>query len=605
MKNIFKIGLFIMAFFLSQIALSQTIEKSSVDNGGASVSNANIQMVYTIGEVTVQEVTAGNIRLSEGFIGPNIFEDTSPLTVVAPADVTLECVMDSNPVSTGFGTATDNCDANPVITYSDELVPGACPNKLTIKRTWTATDAVGNMASGIQTIIVEDYMPPVAPVTPADLVLQCADDVPAKVDLTATDNCSGNITVSPLEQVTPGNYINNFILVRTWTFTDECDNTSSISQTITVEDNTPPVAPVTPADITLQCADDVPAPEDLTATDNCSGNITVSPSEQVTPGNYINNFILVRTWTFTDECENTSSISQTITVEDNTPPDPDVEQLITIQGQCSVEVSTTPIATDNCSGAIAGITSDPLIYTEQGTYTITWSYDDGNGNTFNQIQTVIVEDMTPPVIEVLSASPVALWPPNSKYETITIDQCVAAVSDNCFNLSMNDVHITKVTSDEADDTKGNDKGGAKKKADIVISDDCRAVDLRRETLGNGNGRVYTIHLSATDDAGNEGTATCLFAVKVGSPNQLVVADTPVYEVYSNCSANTNGFIDEITSNVKSISDFAQLNWEDEALPLESEMINNYPTRSKQVRPSLLEYRKRAISSFQYTICRVN
>ena len=56
-----------------------------------------------------------------------------------------------------------------------------------------------------------------------------------------------------------------------------------------------------------------------------------------------------------------------------------------------------------------------------------------------------------------------------------------------------------MTSDEADDTKGNEKGGSKKENDIVISDDCRAVDLHRETQGYCNGRVYIIHLSVTAD----------------------------------------------------------------------------------------------------------
>ncbi len=49
---------------------AQTIVKSSIDSGGGSVSAGNIQMVYTIGEVRVQERSAGNIQLSEGFINP-------------------------------------------------------------------------------------------------------------------------------------------------------------------------------------------------------------------------------------------------------------------------------------------------------------------------------------------------------------------------------------------------------------------------------------------------------------------------------------------------------------------------------------------------------
>ncbi|WP_179334648.1 hemagglutinin protein [Winogradskyella costae] len=49
---------------------SQSMEKFSIDSGGASVTAGGIQMLYTIGEVNVQELSAGGISLSEGFINP-------------------------------------------------------------------------------------------------------------------------------------------------------------------------------------------------------------------------------------------------------------------------------------------------------------------------------------------------------------------------------------------------------------------------------------------------------------------------------------------------------------------------------------------------------
>jgi hypothetical protein len=68
-----KKNILILFSLLSQIALSQSIVKSSIDNGGATVNTPGIKMVYTIGEVNVQEVTVGNIGVSEGFVGPNLF----------------------------------------------------------------------------------------------------------------------------------------------------------------------------------------------------------------------------------------------------------------------------------------------------------------------------------------------------------------------------------------------------------------------------------------------------------------------------------------------------------------------------------------------------
>ncbi|MBE2246591.1 MAG: T9SS type A sorting domain-containing protein, partial [Candidatus Competibacteraceae bacterium] len=55
---------------------------------------------------------------------------------------------------------------------------------------------------------------------------------------------------------------------------------------------------------------------------------------------------------------------------------------------------------DNCAGALTGTTTDPLSYTSQGTYTVTWTYDDGFGNTITQTQQVVVDDNTAPTPNV-------------------------------------------------------------------------------------------------------------------------------------------------------------------------------------------------------------
>src|SRR5207245_1961395 len=61
-----------------------------------------------------------------------------------------------------------------------------------------------------------------------------------------------------------------------------------------------------------------------------------------------------------------------------------------------------PKATDNCAGIVTGTTSDPLVYNTQGTFTVHWTFNDGNGNSSTANQTVIVKDMTPPAVPVLA-----------------------------------------------------------------------------------------------------------------------------------------------------------------------------------------------------------
>src|SRR5258708_39669514 len=80
-----------------------------------------------------------------------------------------------------------------------------------------------------------------------------------------------------------------------------------------------------------------------------------------------------------------------------TGPFPVLASLPAVTGQCSATIATVPTANDNCVGVLNGTTTDPLSYNTQGTFTVTWTYDDGNGNPLTQTQTVVVDDTTAPV----------------------------------------------------------------------------------------------------------------------------------------------------------------------------------------------------------------
>ena len=432
-------------------------------------------------------------------------DDLAPVAPAAPADLVLQCAADvPAPVDL---TATDNCNGDITESPTVQISPGSCANDFTMVRTWTFVDLCGNASSVSQTIIVKDDLAPVAPAAPADITVSCANDVPAPVDLTALDNCGGPMAVSPTVQITPGTCENDFTMVRTWTFEDECGNTSSVSQTITVKDDLAPVAPAAPADLVLQCAADVPAPLDLTATDNCNGDITESPTVQITPGRCVNDFIMVRTWTFEDECGNTSSVSQTITVKDDLAPvAPAAPADLVLENVDDIPPPISLTATDNCSGEI---TVDPTVQVIPGACAgdfvevRTWTFADECGNNSSVSQTITVIDTSPPVITV-STEPLVLWPPNHQYYTVNVADFVLAVDDNCGLLSTGDVLITQVTSDEPEDVNGGGDGNTLN--DILTGQDCQSVDLRVERQGSGNGRVYTLTVAVTDENGNMGTA---------------------------------------------------------------------------------------------------
>jgi hypothetical protein len=317
-------------------------------------------------------------------------QDTqAPVLSAAPADATVEC--DAVPAA-AILTATDNCDA-PTVVYNESRTNGNSPSNYTLTRTWTATDACGNTSSKTQTITVRDTKKPVLSVAPANVTVEC-NAVPPAAILTATDNCDAAPVVTYNEVRTNGNCPSNYILTRTWTATDASGNNCSRTQVITVQDTQKPVLSTAPADVTVAC-NAVPAAAILTATDNCT-TPTVVYNETRTNGSSAFNYTLTRTWAATDACGNSCTKTQVVTVRDTQAPVPTIAVLATLTGDCSV-VATAPTANDNCAGIITATTVNPTSYTAQGVYTITWSYNDGQGNVSTQTQRVVVKDQSGPI----------------------------------------------------------------------------------------------------------------------------------------------------------------------------------------------------------------
>jgi hypothetical protein len=65
--------------------------------------------------------------------------DTLPPSLTLPRNVTVYCSDSTSPDATGQATASDTCDPNPVVTFSDSVTTNQCDRNIT--RTWTATGA--------------------------------------------------------------------------------------------------------------------------------------------------------------------------------------------------------------------------------------------------------------------------------------------------------------------------------------------------------------------------------------------------------------------------------------------------------------------------------
>lgn len=350
----------------------------------------------------------------------NFSDSIAPVPDSATLDtLTAECAL----TVTDFPTATDNCVSAVTATTTDSLTYDSAGVYII---TWTYSEENGNSSTQTQVVVIEDLTPPVPDSTSLDTVFGDCDAIVSGVP-TATDNCLGSVTGTtsdPLTYSAQGTY------TITWSFTDSAGNTATQPQTVVIDDLTPPVADSLALDTVFgQC--DAVVLTSPTATDSCSGAISGSTSD---PLSYNSQGTYVITWTYADGNGNSTTQDQIVVVDDTIAPVPSSSGLDTIYGECSAAVATTPTAVDNCAGSMVGVTSDPLTYTAQGTHTVSWQFDDGNGNVAIQLQVLIVEDTTAPVPDLATL-------PTIEGECDAAIAATPTALDNCTGV------ITATTSD--------------------------------------------------------------------------------------------------------------------------------------------------------------
>jgi len=168
-----------------------------------------------------------------------------------------------------------------------------------------------------------------------------------------------------------------------------CD--SLITLNLIIADTQDPVPTLsTLADVTGVCS--VSSLTSPTATDNCSATVTVTHNATLPITAFGTNVV---TWTYDDGNGNTSTQTQNVIITDNTAPVPTIVSLPDVTGVCSVGSLTAPTGTDNCGGTVTVTHNASLPITAIGTTVVTWTYDDGHGNTTTQTQNVVISNPAP------------------------------------------------------------------------------------------------------------------------------------------------------------------------------------------------------------------
>ncbi|SHJ15308.1 Por secretion system C-terminal sorting domain-containing protein [Tangfeifania diversioriginum] len=195
-------------------------------------------------------VTADNGCSKEKVVVVGTDADVTAPTITEALDVLTEegCTDADVPVAKttvaeleAMGVIIDDCtlDENMTVSYSDASA-GTCP--VVVTRTYTVTDASNNSVTVDQTINIEDNTPPSIACPPPIAVKMndgCEYDPAIGSGIgvaTATDNCSDAVDIQISNDIT-GNLTEgeNFI---TWTAVDECNNSVTCTQKVTVIRNT-------------------------------------------------------------------------------------------------------------------------------------------------------------------------------------------------------------------------------------------------------------------------------------------------------------------------------------------------------------------------------
>ncbi|MDT0557695.1 gliding motility-associated C-terminal domain-containing protein, partial [Ichthyenterobacterium sp. W332] len=265
---------------------------------------------------------------------------------------------------------------------------------------------------------------------PADEPVEC-DSVPTEVTLTATDNC-GIATVTFSETEADGTCDGEIIITRIWTAADDCGNETIHTQTLTVQDTTPPTFNEDlPVNITVEC-DAVPSAAILTATDACS-EATVVFIEEDEVGACIGETIITREWIATDACGNETVYTQTITAQDTTGPIFNEELPTDVTVECDELPSAAILtATDACGDTTLEFEELEEDGDCQGEIIITriWTATDTCGNATIHTQTLTVQDTTGPVFN-------EDLPGDASVECDAIpEEVILTATDNCSEATL-------------------------------------------------------------------------------------------------------------------------------------------------------------------------
>ncbi len=321
----------------SEVVVNASISAdSAIQVLTAALDTACLQGVsVTIGFSLTDE--CGNISVAMPS-GTFSIQDTIPPVLVTPSmDASLPCSPDvqmqlESWIDTLAGTtADDGCgglvwEFNWVDTagMTQTGVPGSGPYPLLneldcadgLSVIFIGFDICQNSVSDTAIFAVIDTVPPFITIAEDSVHLGCQDTIPADFPL-VVDECTVDPLISFADSISMDSCLGiPGIVIRTWTATDDCGNSSTAMQWYFRIDTVPPTFDL-PADTIAFCSGDTITL--LNVNDNCDPSPAIS-FEDIFSG-MVCNQTLSRLWTVTDACGNTTTAEQQFDLTDDVAPD--------------------------------------------------------------------------------------------------------------------------------------------------------------------------------------------------------------------------------------------------------------------------------------------
>jgi len=394
---------------------------SDACDNNLDVSYEEETIVIARGTRIIRRFTAtddcGNSVTDESEI--TIVIDNNPILLNLPElSLVVECnQVPAPPVLEG----RDVCGNNFEVSFEEATEGDNC--YATITRTWHVTDGSGNDTTFTQVVTVQDTTAPEISAAGANATIEC----PAQPEFSApnaSDDCNSVEVVVVSDETTPS-CGNSYSRTITWKAVDACGNESStVSQTITVVDTTAPIINAAGEDATIEC----PAQPEFTAptaSDACGSADVVVVSDETSPA-CGNSYSRTITWKAVDACGNESSpVSQTITVVDTTSPIISAPADVTVACAFDVPSAEAVDATDNCSEVEVTYADSVTSYECENRFVVERVYTatDACGNSASASQIITVYDNIAPVFETFESVEFNCTSGAGSTEAVATDNC--------------------------------------------------------------------------------------------------------------------------------------------------------------------------------------